>query len=130
MKLKTAPNAKSVLGHVGELLAAERLRLEGYVILERNYRSPSGELDIIAREGDVVVFVEVRTRTNDWFGHPLESINFIKQRRLRNVARDYLLERRPSCKGLRFDVVGIVMREGQEADIRIITHAFYQGELR
>lgn len=123
-------NARTVVGHLGELLAADRLRREGYVILERNYRCAAGEIDLVAREEDVLVFVEVRTRTSDGFGHPLESINFFKQHKLREVARNYLRERRPVYRDVRFDVVGILLKEGEEARVEIIPHAFYQGQFR
>lgn len=123
-------SGKAVLGHLGELLAADRLRREGYVILERNYRCRQGEIDMIAREDGVLVFVEVRTRSGDGFGSPLESVDFFKQRRLRDVARHYLRERRPVYQDVRFDVVGIVLKEGEEARVDIVPHAFYQGQFR
>lgn len=119
-----------LLGYLGEILAAERLRREGYVILERNYRCPAGEIDLIAREENVLVFVEVRTRGSDGFGSPLESVDFSKQRRLREAARAYLRDRRPAYQDVRFDVVGIVLKEGEEARIEIVPHAFYQGQFR
>mgnify|MGYP001004313569 CR=1 FL=1 len=121
---------RMILGHLGELLAADRLRREGYVILERNYRCPSGEIDLIAREENVLVFVEVRTRTSEGFGTPLETIDFGKQRRIREVARHYLRERRPCFQDVRFDVVGVLLKEGEEARVEIVPHAFYQGQLR
>lgn len=121
-------NLRTVLGHLGELLAADRLRREGYVILERNYRCSVGEIDLIAREDCVLVFVEVRTRTGEGFGSPLETIDFSKQRRIREVARHYLRERRPAYRDMRFDVVGVLLKEGEEAQIEIVPHAFYQGQ--
>lgn len=128
--MRAAADSRTVLGHLGEWLAAERLRREGYVILERNYRCAAGEIDLVAREDGMLVFVEVRTRSDDAFGSPLESVGFLKQRRLREVARYYLKERRPRYEGIRFDVVGIVLKEGEEARIEIVPHAFYQGRFR
>lgn len=128
--METQTCSRTVIGHLGELLAAEKLRREGYVILERNYRCPAGEIDLIAREDEVLVFVEVRTRTSDGFGSPLETVTFFKQRRLREVAKHYLRERRPLYRDVRFDVVGIILKEGEEAQIEIIPHAFYQGQFR
>lgn len=122
--------SRTVFGHLGELLAAERLRREGYVILERNYRCSLGEIDLVAREENVLVFVEVRTRSSEGFGSPLESVDFAKQRKLRDVARHYLRERRPYYQDVRFDVVGIVLKEGEEAQVEIVPHAFYQGQFR
>lgn len=123
-------HARAVLGFLGELLAAEQLRSKGYVILERNYRCPEGEIDLIAREDDVLVFVEVRTRTTDGFGLPVETIDFAKQRRIYATARNYLRERKPRYQHQRFDVVGVLLKEGEEAQIDIIPHAFYQGQPR
>lgn len=128
--LKTEVNSRTALGHLGELLAAERLRRQGYVILERNYRCPAGEIDLVAREEGMLVFVEVRTRSSDSFGSPLESVGFLKQQKLREVARHYLAHRRPAYEGIRFDVVGIVLTEGEEARVEIVPHAFYQGKFR
>ena len=111
-------------------MAAERLVREGYVILERNYRCSVGEMDLVAREEGVLVFVEVRTRSCEGFGSPLESVDFAKQRKLRDVARHYLRERRPFYRDVRFDVVGILLKEGEEALVEIIPHAFYQGQFK
>jgi putative endonuclease len=123
-----APRHRSMLGHLGEMMAADRLRKEGYLILERNYRCAQGEIDLVAAEDGVLVFVEVRTRTSEGFGSPLETIDHEKRCRLRNAARSYLRERNPACRGIRFDVVGILLKEGAEAQIEIVPHAFYQGQ--
>jgi len=128
--MRTASCSRAHLGYLGELLAAERLRAEGYVILERNYRCAVGEIDLIAREDGVLVFIEVRTRSSDAFGSPLESVDGFKQRKLREVARHYLRERRPRYQSVRFDVVGILLAEGTEAKVEIVPHAFYEGRFR
>lgn len=128
--MKSATNPRSTLGFMGELLAAEKLRQEGYVILERNYRCSVGEIDLVAREEGILVFVEVRTRSSEAYGTPLETVDYFKQRRLRAVARNYLRERKPRYDGVRFDVVGILLKEGEEAVIQIVPHAFYQGSFR
>lgn len=104
---KEAPTPRR--GAIGEELAAAHLKKAGYAIVERNYRCSAGEMDIIAREGDVLVFVEVKTRRSGAFGEPEESVGPEKQRRLTRVSLHYL-----NWKGLvnekcRFDVVSVRM---------------------
>lgn len=108
------------IGNRFEEMAAGYLRDTGYVILERNYRSKLGEIDIIARDGRILVFVEVKYRMNLEKGDPAEAVHGQKQRRIRNAARMYLyhhqLGEEVPC---RFDVVAIL-----GADIRLIRDAF------
>jgi putative endonuclease len=91
-------------GEAGEETAARFLVSHGLRIVERNYRTRMGEIDLIARDGDVLVFVEVRLRADARFGGAAASVGFAKQRRLAAAARRYLLRlgREPRC---RFDVV-------------------------
>jgi putative endonuclease len=91
-------------GAAAEGLAARFLAAQGLAILGRNYRCRGGEIDIIARDGRTLVFVEVRMRRNASFGGPAESITWVKRRRLRLAAEHYLarLRREPPC---RFDAV-------------------------
>jgi putative endonuclease len=77
-------------GRRGEDIAAARLSERGYHIVELNFRCPLGEMDIVARQGEVLVFVEVRTRRSDRFGRPLESVGPAKQRKLSQVALYYI----------------------------------------
>ncbi|HEX6971090.1 MAG TPA: YraN family protein [Limnochordia bacterium] len=94
------------LGQAGERAAARYLAAHGYRIVEANFRCRAGEIDLVAREGDVLVFVEVRTRRGHTFGRPEESITPAKQRRLRRLARWYLAARAiPPATPCRFDVV-------------------------
>lgn len=79
----------------------------GYTVVERNFRCRFGEIDIIARDGDALVFVEVRTRSHSSRGSALETVTPAKQRRIARVAGHYLAVRRPSLSSCRFDVVGI-----------------------
>src|SRR5262245_8936251 len=95
------------LGHSAEDVAADLLRHEGYWIVERTYRCKLGELDIVAGDGAVLAFVEVRSRADDEHGHAAEMITRAKQRRVSRVAACYLAERRPSDTQMRFDVVAI-----------------------
>jgi putative endonuclease len=94
-------------GQGGETRATSLLTREGYTIVERNYRCNLGELDIIARDGDVLAFVEVRTRANDSHGHAAEMVTRDKQQQVTRVAECYLLDRKPRDEHMRFDVVAI-----------------------
>ena len=82
--------AHNELGQWGENLATEYLRSKGYVIIDRDWRSGHRDLDIIAEDDDVVVFVEVKTRRNNFFGEPEEAIDFRKQRSLQQTINHYV----------------------------------------
>ena len=84
--------ARQRLGRLGEELAAKHLRERGFVVRERNWRSPYGEMDIVAQDGDCLVFVEVRTRRGREYGTPEESVTLAKQAKLIEVAQSYLQE--------------------------------------
>ncbi len=96
------------LGDAGEEAAAELLCKGGYRIVARNYRCRRGEVDLIAERGELLVFVEVRTRATAAFGAREETVGFRKRRRVVAAARDYLARRRGSERGARFDVVAVV----------------------
>lgn len=87
--------------------AAEYLIAQNFQILERNYRIRSGEIDIIARDGTVLVFIEVKYRKNDESGNPLEAVDIRKQRKIIKVARYYLYQKKYGDVPCRFDVIGI-----------------------
>jgi uncharacterized protein (TIGR00252 family) len=114
-----APSAnRRQLGDAGEDLAAAVLEKQGYKILERNYQTPLGELDLIARHGKVLVFVEVKTRKSLRFGAPQEAVSPAKQARLQRLADYYLKEKRLKEVKVRFDVVGITWgAEGPQVEI-------------
>jgi len=99
------------LGQFGENLAADHLKRRGYVIHQRNYRCPVGEMDIVAEDGACLVFVEVRTRRGREYGTPEESITAAKQVKLVEVAQTYLQEH--GWEGdWRIDVVAVEMTSG------------------
>ena len=87
--------------------AAEYLIAQNYQILERNYRIRSGEIDIIARDGTVLVFIEVKYRKNEESGNPLEAVDIRKQKKIIKVARYYLYQKKYGDVPCRFDVIGI-----------------------
>jgi len=111
-------------GILGERLAGEFLREHGYRIIETNYRCPEGEIDIVARHGDVLVFVEVRTKRSRQFGSPEESITLAKQEKLRTVAARYREAHEDLPESWRIDVVAIELgRGGQPGRIDLIENA-------
>jgi putative endonuclease len=116
------PDSRRALGRWGEQMAADYLRENGYGIEEMNYRCPRGEIDIVARDGSVVAFVEVRTRRGRGHGTPQESITPAKQRKLIEVAQTYLQERELSDVDWRIDVVAISI-DGDGPQIRLIRNA-------
>ena len=91
----------------GEGIAAAWLRLKGYRIEARNWRCPHGELDLVARDGDTLVFVEVKTRTSRAAGAPEEAVNHAKRRRLVRLAQAYLARLGGEPPPCRFDVVAV-----------------------
>ncbi len=109
----TATHAqRKALGDFGERLAARRLCDSGYALLDRNWRCRDGEIDIVARDGDVLVICEVKTRSSVAFGTPLESIDTVKAARLHRLGGRWLQahpEFRPVSR-IRVDVVAIVRR--------------------
>jgi putative endonuclease len=107
------------LGARGERIAAAYLTDAGLRLLDRNWRCRDGELDIVAREGDALVFCEVKTRRGTGYGYPVEAVTVTKQRRLRILAQRWLAAHDEHAPDLRFDVVGILVRPSQPA---LVTH--------
>ncbi|MCU0265662.1 MAG: YraN family protein [Actinomycetia bacterium] len=99
--------AKDALGRYGEDVAAAHLARQGIVVLERNWRCAAGEIDILGRDGDVLVVCEVKTRRGDGYGTPLEAVTARKAARLRRLAARWLAERGVHPSEVRFDVVGV-----------------------
>lgn len=114
---------KDVLGERGENVAARELRNKGYKILTRNFKCVMGEIDIIARDGKTLVFVEVKTRAYDE-PTPEEQVNPTKMHQLTKAARMYLARYGQSPPPARFDVVAVVWPAGQNPTIRHIENAF------
>lgn len=95
------------VGAYGERVAAQRLIDAGLVVLARNWRTASGEVDIVARDGDVLVLCEVKTRRGPWYGTPSEAVVRRKVARLRRLAAEWLSQTRVRPGGVRFDVVEV-----------------------
>lgn len=122
--INTDPRA--VLGQNGEELAVRYLMLNGYLILQRNFRCRIGEIDIIASKNDVLTFVEVKTRNTIVNGLPAEAVTFAKQQKIRRVAQYYmliegLLNNMPI---LSFDVIEIVKNENKVIRFKHYEHCF------
>ncbi|HEX9019766.1 MAG TPA: YraN family protein [Nitrospirota bacterium] len=111
-----------ILGKAGEDRAARFLAGRGYKILERNYRTRSGEIDLIALHEGAVVFIEVKTRTSDAFGAPELAVNPRKQQRMIKAALGYLKYKKLHQLPCRFDVVAISAATEQE--VELIQNAF------
>jgi putative endonuclease len=111
--------ARRRTGAIAEDFVARRLADAGWEIAERNARTRYGELDIVARDGDALVFCEVKTRRGVGYGHPVEAVTRPKQRRLRTLAHRWLAAHDEHAPELRFDVVGVLVRPDRPA---LVTH--------
>ena len=109
----------SDLGMHGERIAVSYLTDHGFRVLDRNWRCREGELDIVARDGDALVFCEVKARRGVGYGHPVEAVTRVKQRRLRTLAQRWLAAHDEHAPELRFDVVGVLVRPSRPA---LVTH--------
>jgi putative endonuclease len=114
---------RQALGKTGEDLAVEELERKGYAILARRYRTRHGEIDIVARDGDTTVFVEVKVRVTGECGTAAEAVTPAKQRRLASMAVDFLARNRLMDRPCRFDVVA-VDGAGQDRAITVYPSAF------
>ncbi|MCW5203487.1 YraN family protein [Desulfobulbus sp. US2] len=113
-------NSRKATGRSGEALAAQYLEQQGYIILERNYRLRIGEVDIIARDGEYLVFIEVKTRRSTRFGSPFEAVDARKQQQIVKIASAYLQGKELP---VRFDVVAVHLN-GQDVRIEVLKNAF------
>jgi putative endonuclease len=120
---------KDAVGRYGEQVAVDHLEAAGLVILARNWRCREGELDIIARDGCDLVFVEVKTRSSLAFGSPAEAVDRVKSARIRQLALRWLMAQRDageaaSWSALRFDVVAVVRAAGTGPEVVHVQGAF------
>lgn len=115
-------------GRWGEEIAALHLQDRGWRILARNQRVGHKELDLVARRGALLAFVEVKTRSGPGFGHPLEAITRRKRREVVAAARGWLREHpQPGCR-LRFDAVAVFLEDGRPARVEHVAGAWRIGE--
>ncbi|WP_250448220.1 YraN family protein [Actinotalea sp. C106] len=99
--------AKDAVGRYGEKVAAAHLVEAGWTVLDRNWRGPSGEIDIVALDGEELVVVEVKTRTGEGFGHPAEAVTPAKLARLRRLAAQWVTSHDERPASIRVDVVAV-----------------------
>ncbi len=98
------------LGRYGERVAARHLTEQGMMVLDRNWRCDAGEIDLVLRDGDVLVVCEVKTRSSTAFGHPLEAVTEPKADRLRELAVRWMAAHGVRPEGVRIDLVAVLMR--------------------
>lgn len=101
------------VGRIGEELAARYLESLGYTIVERNFVATQGEIDIIAKDGEELVFIEVKTRTSIQFGRPSEAVDEPKQKHLISTAKYYLYSKHLENEFVRIDVIEVYLRENK-----------------
>jgi len=118
-----AADGRQSLGKVGEDLACDELVRRGYAILERRYRSRYGEIDIIARSGGTLVFVEVKARSGQAYGGGGAAVTRPKQQRIARMAEDFLMRRHLVDQPCRFDVVTVDFGDGRPF-VEVYPHAF------
>jgi putative endonuclease len=111
------------VGRAGEEVAVQYLCQQGYRILERNYRCRFGEIDLIARDGRMLAFVEVKTRRSQKYGPAAAAVTLVKQRHLIKASQTYLFQRKKTDECCRFDVVTVEM-DVQPPHIELIKDAF------
>ena len=114
------------LGKKGEIAAAEFLRHNGYEILAQNYTYGKGEIDIICKMSEIIVFCEVKTRSTDYFGYPEESVDKKKIKKIKRTAEEYLFQNKLDTM-VRFDIISIVSQK-ETQKIYHIKDAFFQEE--
>ena len=114
------------VGIIGEKIAVSYLKKRGYKILAKNFKLKCGEIDIVAREGEYICFVEVKTRTSNAFAQPFESVDYIKQKKMQSAALIWLNMHNLDDALCRFDIVSIILNKNYKLiEINIIKDAFW-----
>ncbi len=111
-------------GRIGEAAARRHLRASGLKFLLANYRSPRGEMDLIFRDDDCLVFVEVKTRSSETWVRPAAAVNARKRRLLAMTALDYLKQLPDPNVKVRFDIVEVLLNEGEVREVRHLPNTF------
>lgn len=125
------PLSKQEIGLLGENLAVRYLRARGWKILYRNFRATDGgEVDIVARDGDVLAFIEVKSRTSERYGRPVDAVNMDKRFLITRGAMQWLrlLDSDDVSLNYRFDVVELILNDGKKEQINLIKGAFETPE--
>lgn len=112
-------------GRLGENIARSYLIEKGYSIIETNYSTRCGEIDIIARDGKLIVFIEVKTRRGIKFGYPREAVDKHKQQKIKNIAELYMLRKKLADMPVRLDVIEVFIDENNNAkSVSLLKNAF------
>ncbi|MFM5968326.1 MAG: YraN family protein [Micrococcales bacterium] len=106
-------NPKHILGSYGEQVACDYLASQNYEVLDRNWRCSIGELDLVARDHETLVFVEVKTRNGRGFGHPFEAITDSKRTRLRQLSNAWLASNSGHPAKIRIDAISVLIEQGR-----------------
>ena len=116
---------RKAIGRLGEQIAESYLKTSGYRIIERNYRCPVGEIDLIAEEKGILAFVEVRTLSSRNWGLPQMSINFSKRQKIVKTSLYYLSQTNMWDRSCRFDIVDVILQtETEEQHVELLRGAF------
>lgn len=98
-----------IKGNYGENIAIQYLKKKYYKILDKNYKTRFGEIDIVAERDNVIIFIEVKLRKSIKYGYPVESVNRIKLKRIKNVAKYFIMVNRLETKQIRFDIIEVYL---------------------
>lgn len=102
------------IGYLGESLAIKYLVNKGYSILEKNYRIKLGEIDIICRKNNILIFVEVKSRYTNNYGYPIESVTYSKQKKIINISKFYILTNKYYNSNIRYDIIEVLLNNANE----------------
>jgi len=122
------PSQKRKIGDIGEQIAVDYLKKQGYYILERNFQKPWGEIDIIVQKDKEIIFIEVKTRTSPGLAFPEENVGFNKKKKLIRTAQTYLLEKNyPVETSWQIDVIAVELNlQTRKANLKHIKNAVWQ----
>jgi len=113
------------IGDLGEKIAEKHLIEKGYIILDRNFRYKTGEIDLIGKDKDYISFIEVKTRTSSYFGFPCEAVTYSKQQKIYRTAEIYIMQKKLFKLNFRFDVVEVILLdEKNNYKVDLIKDAF------
>jgi putative endonuclease len=125
MKPSEGTEDRDELGTAGEDLAARFLSSQGYKVIERNYSFKGGEIDLIAMDGDLLAFVEVKTRSTAEYGPPELAVDYRKQRQIQRAAERFIIDKRLRRPIIRYDVVTVVIQGPDgEPEVKLFKNAF------
>jgi len=117
-------SSNKITGNLGEALAEKYLIDIGYIVLDRNFRYKTGEIDLICKDGDCITFVEVKARKTNRFGEPCEAVTPLKQLKIYKTAEVYIMKKKLYKYDFRFDVLEVIILNDDDYSIKLIKDAF------